>query len=294
MKQRTVWPQSAWAVIVAIAALLALGSCASGHRQPYSGGEPEVRSLGGLEAELRALAGPGSALSLVELGRVGQGGFAAPLWLLRFQPEGAHRRVLLCAGIHGNEPAGTAWALQLARGLARSPAAWADTAFDILPLLNPWGWSRDVRFSAGGRDINRDFASFATVEARLLRDFLRGERYDLIVDHHEDPDARGFYLYQYALRDTADARQVIERVRARGFPVEQEVNMVVLRTRDGLIRAPRWGLWYMRLTRQLSLTNWLRLAGNPRVYTVETPAALEAADRLELHRTAFTMLLEDL
>ena len=112
MKQRTVWPRPAGMVIAALAALLALGSCASGHREPYTGSEPEVRSLSGLEAELRALAGPGSALSLVELGRVGQGGFAAPLWLLRFQPEGARRRVLLCAGIHGNEPAGMAWALE--------------------------------------------------------------------------------------------------------------------------------------------------------------------------------------
>jgi hypothetical protein len=280
--------------LAASLAMAALLGCASGHRQPYSGGEPEVRSLPELERELRVLAGPGSPLRLVRLGEVGQGSFAAPLWLLRFQPAGAARRVLLCAGIHGNEPAGTAWALEWARHLAGAPEAWADTAFDILPLLNPWGWSRDVRFSAGGRDVNRDFAGCATAEARLLRDFLGGQRYHLVLDHHEDPNARGFYLYQYARRDTAAARRVIRRAREGGFPVEQEVSMVILRTRDGLIRAPRWGLWYMRLTRQLSLTNWLRLRGNPRVYTVETPTALPMPDRLRLHRLAFTLLLEDL
>jgi protein MpaA len=285
---------AALAVLLALAVLFGLTGCASGHRQPYSGDEPEVRSLPELEGELRGLAGSGSPLRLVELGRVGQGSFAAPLWLLRFQPAGARRRVLLCAGIHGNEPAGTAWALEWAHHLADSPEAWADTAFDILPLMNPWGWSRNVRFSAGGRDVNRDFASFAIAEARLLRDFLRGQRYQLVLDHHEDPDASGFYLYQYARRDTSAARRVIRRVADGGFPVEQEVSMVILRTRDGLIRAPRWGLWYMRLTRQLSLTNWLRLQGNPRVYTVETPAALPLPDRLRLHRLAFTLLLEDL
>jgi predicted deacylase len=202
--------------------------------------------------------------------------------------------VLLCAGIHGNEPAGTAWALQWAHGLVGSLESWPDTAFDILPLMNPWGWSRDVRFSRDGRDVNRDFATFASQEAAILRGFLAQQRYDLVVDHHEDPDARGFYLYQYAMPDASAARRVIRQARALGFPVEQEVSMIILRTRDGLIRAPRWGLWYMRLTRQLSLTNWLRLAGNPRVYTVETPTALPAADRLQMHRTAFTMLLEDL
>ena len=286
-------PQRVILLLSVVAALLALGSCASGHREPYSGSEPEVRSLRELETELRALAAPGSALRLVELGRVGRGGFEAPLWLLRFRPAGARRRVLLCAGIHGNEPAAAQWALQWARSLAESPGAWADTAFDILPLLNPWGWSRDVRFSAGGRDVNRDFASFATQEAAILRDFLAGERYDLVVDHHEDPDARGFYLYQYAMRDTVAARRVIQRVRSLGFPVEQEVNMVILRTRDGLIRAPRWGLWYMKASRRLSMTNWLRLEGIPRVFTVETPTALPMADRIGLHRTAFTVLAVD-
>ena len=78
-----------------------------------------------------------------------------------------------------------------------------------------------------------------------------------------------------------------------GFPIEQEVTMVILRTKDGLIQAPRWGLWYMKGSRRLSLTNWLRLRGIPKVYTVETPTHLRMEERLLLHRTAFEMLVSD-
>lgn len=38
--------------------------------------------------------------------------------------------------------------------------------------------------------------------------------------------------------------------------------MIILRTDDGVIDAPMWGLRYMRLTDQLSVTNFLRLEGN--------------------------------
>ena len=183
--------------------------------------------------------------------------------------------------------------MELVRLLATDPSVFPMVSFDIVPLLNPWGWSRDVRQDRDGRDINRDFATFATQEALLFRDLVSRQRYDFAIDHHEDSSASGFYVYQYADRDTGPTRQLIEQVRSQGFAIEQDVSFVILRTRDGLIRAPRWGLWYMKATQKLSLTNWLRLEKIPKVYTVETPTSLPMADRVELHRTAFASLAVD-
>jgi murein peptide amidase A len=277
-------------VPVILCTLLAL-SCASGHREAYAGDEPAVRGLDGFESDLRQATQGRPAVTLVEAGRVTAGGFDVPILLARVEREGAVRRVLVCAGIHGNEPAGTAWALRLAAELSADPALFPGVSFDIIPLLNPWGWSRDVRYDRGGRDPNRDFATFATEAARAVRGLARSTRYDLVLDHHEDPDAKGFYVYQYADPDTRPTRELIAKVRALGFPIEQEVTMVILRTKDGLIQAPRWGLWYMRAGRRLSMTNWLRLEGVPKVYTVETPTLLALEDRLLLHRTAFDTLV---
>ena len=52
-----------------------------------------------------------------------------------------------------------------------------------------------MRITAGF-DINRDFATFNTQEARIIKQLFNDRRYDLMVDLHEDKDARGFYLYQ--------------------------------------------------------------------------------------------------
>jgi hypothetical protein len=274
------------------AALLA--GCASGHREPFAAERAQVRQLAELERRLQTAVAAGVHLSLSEAGRIEYEGFEAPLWVAPFRaPVEQRRLVLVTGGVHGNEPAGTAWVLELIEELASHPERFSTTSFDLVPLVNPWGWSRDQRYNRDGRDINRDFASFATQEARLLRGLFGSRRYDLVIDHHEDPDASGVYLYQYARRDRTASRKVLEAIHALGYPLEQEVKMVILRTKDGLIDAPRWGLAYMRMTRQLSLTNYLRLEHSNLVYTVETPTQLPLADRLRIHRTAFELLLAE-
>lgn len=278
-------------VLLAAVAALVLASCASGHREAFPADLPAVRDFAGLERQLREAVSAAPGATLVEAGRVSYDGFQAPIWLVRVPGSGPGRRVLVLGGVHGNEPAGTAWVAGLARELVVS--AGGPNSFDLLPLLNPWGWSRNRRYNREGRDINRDFASFASQEARILRDLVEGQEYDLVIDHHEDPDAAGFYLYQYARRDSTATRGAIAAARAAGYPIEQDVRMVILRTRDGLIRAPRWGLWYMRLSRQLSVTNYLRLENSRRVYTVESPMHLPLADRLALHRLAFEHLVRE-
>lgn len=276
-----------------VIACLACLSCASDRRAPVTGAEPAVRDLAQFEADLRAACAGAPDIRLEEAGRVDWEGFSAPIWVVHVQRPGATARVLVEGGTHGNEPAGPAWAVDLVRSLASDPSLFPHVSFDVVPLLNPWGWSRDVRQDRGGRDINRDFAAFATQEARIFRDLVRGTRYDFAIDHHEDTTHEGFYLYQYANVDTGPARRLIDTVRSRGYRIEQDAHFSILRTKDGLIRAPRWGLWYVKAAGTLSLTNWLRLEGIPKVYTIETPTALPMADRIELHRIALASLLDD-
>ena len=56
-----------------------------------------------------------------------------------------------------------------------------------------------------------------------------------------------------------------------GYPIEENVSMVILKTENGIIDAPMWGLRYMRITGQLTLSNYYRLNNSPHVYTIETP-----------------------
>jgi hypothetical protein len=268
-------------------------SCASGHVTPYPEDTPAVRDITLLTDRIAALAAA-NGFSLDTLGMVIYGAFRAPIQLITVEETDPPRtRVLICGGIHGNEPAGVETLLQFIEELAVDRSRYSGLSIQLIPCLNPWGWSRNLRHNREGRDINRDFAMFKTREARLVRDFLADKKYDLMFDHHEDPAATGFYLYQYGNPGVNVGRRVVAAVREIGFPIEQNVRMIILKTRDGLIRAPLWGLWYMRLTGQLSITNYFRLHHSRRVYTVETPTRRALEERLSMHRLARGMLLEE-
>ena len=60
-------------------------------------------------------------------------------------------------------------------------------------------------------------------------------------DLHEDPDARGFYIYQYGLKDRQVAGRIVTAIEDMGYPVAQDVRMVVLKTQNGIIDAPCGG-----------------------------------------------------
>ena len=98
-------------------------------------------------------------------------------------------KVLISAGVHGNEVGGVATALALAERATRDKGL---RGFDItvLPMVNASGQRRN----AGGLDLNRCFRNGKwTSESAAIRDSLRGQRYDLFVDLH-GARRHGFFL----------------------------------------------------------------------------------------------------
>jgi hypothetical protein len=221
------------------------------------------------------------------IGQVDYPGFQAPLWRISFQPDQPTAyKVFINAAIHGNEPAGAECAVRFVERLAKNPQQYRNTAFDIIPIVNPWGWVHNIRFNRDGNDINRDFATFKSQEARIIKKTLQGVTYRLMLDLHEDPTADGFYLYQYGLGDKTAGEKIVATVAHKGYPIEQNVNMVILKTDNGIIDAPMLGLWYIRLTGRLNIANYYRLHNSKYVFTVESPKRLLWEDRLIMQRTA--------
>jgi murein peptide amidase A len=283
-------------LMILLLAFLNLISCASGHQEDVLENQPQIRELSSIEERLIQAVEENKALSLEVIGEITNDDGTFPLWSVSYNQSvnSDNTRLLICAGIHGNEPAAVETAMQFIEKLSSDENPYASMSIDILPVVNPWGWSRDVRFNREGLDLNRDFVNFASQEATIIEAYLEDKKYDLIIDCHEDPDASGFYLYQYGNRDQGNSRNVIESVRDFDFPIEQDVNMVILKTDDGLIDAPLWGLWYMKLTRQLSMANFMRLYNSKYVYTVETPTAALLEKRVEIQLHVLSKLINAL
>jgi hypothetical protein len=181
--------------------------------------------------------------------------------------------------------------MQFVEHLADNPDRYSTVAIDIIPIVNPWGWVHDIRYNRDGLDINRDFSTFYSQEAKIITGVVQDKQYDLTVDLHEDRSARGFYLYQYGAEDKTISQAVVETIKKLGYPLEDKVSMVILKTENGIIDAPMLGLWYMRFTGQLALAHYYRLNNTRRAYTIETPTSLPMVDRLTMQRTALDILI---
>jgi hypothetical protein len=253
-----------------------------------------ARDVGPVHTALQAADEASAHLLLSAIGQTNTPGVDVPVWRMVYRPfQPDLRRVLLLAGVHGNETAGVECTLQIVDRLKSASPASAPYDLDVVPLLNPWGYVHDLAAGPGGVDIGTDFASFDSHEARILRRFLREKRYDLVIDLREDSEAEGFSIWQYGLPDTTVARGVVAQVRAAGYPIEDSAVAALLRPQDGVVDAPMWGLTILRLTRRLTLAGYVRGEGvSTLVFTVVTPAGMPLGDRTAMQRMAVETLID--
>jgi hypothetical protein len=169
---------------------------------------------------------------------------------------------VLIGGIHGREPAG---AVALAACTARLQELGGTRSILLMPLLNPWGYSRHVRYGPSGRSVSDSdhllgrAPAPACPEAAAITTFVMdGVRINpgaAVLDLHEDPvyedpgyrlEGEGSYLYlsgDGALSHPV-ARRVYRSLEASSFPLIREgltrfgerlVDGVVVDTEDGSI-----------------------------------------------------------
>ena len=105
-------------------------------------------------------------------------------------PAVAHRpTVVLLAGQHGDEPAGTEALIVVAQDLASGRLAAILERVDVvvLPRANPDGAAAFTRNAADGTDVNRDHLLLSTPEARAIAKLMVDVAPIVALDLHEYP-----------------------------------------------------------------------------------------------------------
>jgi predicted deacylase len=274
--------------LVSVACLAACTSVES--RAVYGEGRPSVRDLSAVEQRLQEADRLSPSLALTDIGREG---VHLPVWRMAFRAfQPLRRRMLLLAGARGTDLAGPTSALDLIDELSRmaDPAACAYD-MDIIPIVNPWGWARDLRFGRAGTDVTSDFTSFKDPASRIIRDFLRQKSYDLAVELRENPEAAGFSVWQYGADDPAAARRVAAELQSAGFAMETRSGDALIEPRKGIVQVSSWELDLMAWRRSLSMAGFIRRNNARAVFTIEAPQALPLATRAAALLTATKALI---
>jgi hypothetical protein len=130
--------------------------------------------------------------------------------MLEVRAAGAGRKLLVLAGVHGNEHAGL---LAVPSILDRLEDRAVDVS--IVTPVNPIGAAHLSRYNGEGYDINRDFVRFYTPEARAVRELFDRFAPDFVVSLHEGPqDATFFFANRCVERDLAV--RLLDSMKERG------------------------------------------------------------------------------
>lgn len=113
--------------------------------------------------------------------------------------------ILYMASIHGNETAGTALLLDFIRYIQRNPRILNGKTLIFLPIANPDGFFRNIRYNVNGVDLNRNFATHNRIdsvqfgefplsepESRAVRKAIQHFAPDRILSLHEPLDCIDF------------------------------------------------------------------------------------------------------
>ena len=179
-------------------------------------------------------------------------------------PRPTHR-LYISTGIHGDEPAGPLAVREL---LKENP--WPDhVEIWLFPCLNPTGFPKNTRQSAGGIDLNRDYKHLRTAEVRTHVAWLQKQApFDLCLCLHEDWEAHGFYVYEVNPDNRPSlAGKMVEAVRAV-CPIDHSTLIDGRDAKDGIIRPnldpalrPEWPEAFYLITHKTRLS-----------YTLEAPS----------------------
>jgi hypothetical protein len=195
--------------------------------------------------------------------------------------EAAQKRILICAGVHGDEPAGPEAALQF---LERDNTDLLRRfAFLVLPCINPYGYVHNTRENREGVDVNRSFERDDIAEVNAVKQAVNGLRFDFAIDFHEDWEAPGFYLFEGQLAERWIAPQVVERVEKIG-PIDREFDEDDLPIVEGALKVdPDWGY--------KGLVSYILRFHSDHVMICETPTAWPLERRAEAHLAALDTAL---
>jgi len=178
--------------------------------------------------------------------------------------EGPKLKVLITAGVHGNEPCGPGAAMLMIDQLLADPELLQGLDVTILPALNPRGLIAKSRRTPEDVDLNRVYGTDgAPEEARIAAGYLAGQRYDLAMDLHSGAKKRnGFWALH---RNAADLLTPALRNLGQRWP------LLSGDTKPYTMSSPGVGTSKNRST----LKDFIFNEGTPRTATLEAPGSVD-------------------
>ena len=204
--------------------------------------------------------------------------------------KGNLRRILISAGIHGDEPGGVETILKFFE--KNYHHKYADTCeFTILPCINPYGYEYETRENYQKKDLNRFFKCEKPPKEVEFVQSIFDSKFELTLELHEDDESHGYYLYQ------KERSQKYERL---GLNILQSIKDIIPINKNNEIDGSKAKRGIINNNQDLVKMDWWPMAlygfikGAEISLTLEAPSQYNISTRVEAHLTAITTALDNL
>ena len=204
--------------------------------------------------------------------------------------KGNLRRILISAGIHGDEPGGVETILKFFE--KNYHHKYADTCeFTILPCINPYGYEYGTRENYQKKDLNRLFKCEKPPKEVEFAQSMFDSKFELTLELHEDDESHGYYLYQ------KERNQKYEEL---GLHILQSIKKIIPINNNNEIDGSKAKRGIINNNQDLVKMDWWPMAlygfikGAEISLTLEAPSQYKISTRVEAHLTAITTALDNL
>lgn len=149
----------------------------------------------------------------------------------------SNKRLLILAGVHGNEIAGSLAVLDILEDIQQHVDQYKDWSVRIVAPVNPVGVVCQSRYDQNGYDLNRDFKDFHTVGARLQRDVVTEFKPTIVVTMHESPD-EGFYMFSEGKLSQTFKQSIADTLTKANIPLAK-TNFLHMKLKNGMWEKPK-------------------------------------------------------
>ncbi len=183
------------------------------------------------------------------------------------------------AGIHGDELAGP---LAVLKWLKEYDSLSVRVL--VLPILNPFGFDKNIRYNSRQQDINRKFCDPLVAEAKSIYELIKSYNVSFFCSLHEWKGTDGFYMYASDKNE-----KYYEIPKLTGFKLfeHQKVNGEVVD--QGVIWHPIEG--YHNIHNRCTLENKMYMDDVDYICT-ETPSYAKLEDRVLAQSNIINYLLD--
>lgn len=212
-----------------------------------------------------------------------------PIVILQYKsPQKASKKILITAGIHGDEPAGVSSTMKIIDKLAERKGTdfISDANIDFVPWINPWGLLNGKRENSSGIDINRDFTHLRTAEAQIFTRGISQVDYDVVLDLHESSDDNGFMFFAY--EGSPPINGAVDGLVDLGFKYSTSRYGSNYNKGIEVIRQPKIGntpSWSQRA---------IAINGCDATWVIESSDSQELIEREELHINAVKLVIHEI